>query len=388
MGKQPGQDSMDEKESDSENEAARENHHAEGDSLFFSSLFLSEVHAEEEIETQTVGASRGYRSRSVSRDETTVSGDETSRNGSKRKSANGMERASSANSTTETKKRRSKPKQFQKITKGAMKKKKESRSLPTKTQFGPSKASPSFSFSSFVGHCFSFTQIPQRPNSTRELENEETDDAETDENQDILSDVSADGSAPTKSAKGKMGSRLRRMSPGRGRTNTKMGGTKGEVQLQKRLASYVSALEKMKQRNRALELRERKMKKTLAKTSEEAMALKFENKLLKKGYVEKLDKADYGVEADAERVASGKWRTWTYQDMVLWVEGLNDGQFKKYATTLRVNLKMRKMRGVHLATLEKNDLTHCCGIVEWDDVCDLYREIARLTGKPTSGFEE
>merc|ERR1711971_144369 len=127
-----------------------------------------------------------------------------------------MERACSASSSSETPKRgRSKGKIINAKWKATPKgngKKKESRGLPTKTpQFGDGaskvRASPSFSFSSFVGHCFSFTQIPQH------REAEETDDADTDQGGDAESYSTTMGS-------------MRRKSPGRG--NSKGKATKSE----------------------------------------------------------------------------------------------------------------------------------------------------------------
>lgn len=164
--------------------------------------------------------------------------------------------------------------------------------------------------------------------------------------------------------------------------------------MHRRMASYVSTMDRFKQKNRSLEQKIVSMKRAISKQNEQILELQLENKMLKNVLSENEEKEatagggsrspQIDPQVDKALVRARKWRKWSYVEILYWVGTLRKGRYKKYRQVLRANLKLRNIKGVHLAKMEKSDLSYFYGIIDFDDVCDLYREITELVNPPPS----
>eukprot|EP01084_Bolivina_argentea_P170837 296005_1 len=212
------------------------------------------------------------------------------------------------------------------------KKKSPKKDKHTMTTTAPS---PSWGFTHFVGHCFSFTQLA--PGNTGNT-NPHT----------IAAPQNGCGSAESK-----------------------------QYDLQRKLQSYVTTLDKFKAKTRNLEHKIAKLNKEMDKQNEKIIELKLENKMLKNTFMN--NEANKSNDCDdneyvVAHVNKQQWKAWSSLDIIHWICALQNGRFKKYQNTLKVNLKLRNIQGLHLSRIEKSDLTYFYGIVDFDDVCDLYQE--------------
>merc|ERR1712129_241822 len=125
-----------------------------------------------------------------------------------------------------------------------------------------------------------------------------------------------------------------------------------------------------------LEERVSKMTKSIMKQNEKIMQLKMENKLIKlKIQNDKLLNSDDNIN-DNVHLSVNEWKQWTSQQLIQWI--ISQKGFKKYKSTLQINLNLRKIKGKHLRSVDKSDLTYFYGILDFDDVCELYCQIKTL----------
>eukprot|EP00485_Elphidium_margaritaceum_P004187 CAMPEP_0202691952 /NCGR_PEP_ID=MMETSP1385-20130828/6489_1 /ASSEMBLY_ACC=CAM_ASM_000861 /TAXON_ID=933848 /ORGANISM="Elphidium margaritaceum" /LENGTH=933 /DNA_ID=CAMNT_0049347417 /DNA_START=26 /DNA_END=2827 /DNA_ORIENTATION=+ len=156
--------------------------------------------------------------------------------------------------------------------------------------------------------------------------------------------------------------------------------------LQRRLQSYVTTLDKFKNKTRSLEQKISDLHQVLDTQNEKIVELKLENKMIKNVYlnnevsnVQNGGASEYDEQmVNMKLVKNKQWKQWTHLEVVHWICALNNGQFAKYKQTLTVNMKLRNIAGKHFARIDKSDLTYFYGIVNFDDVCDLYQHIQQL----------
>lgn len=153
--------------------------------------------------------------------------------------------------------------------------------------------------------------------------------------------------------------------------------------LQRRLQSYVSTVDKFKAKTRSLEMKIANMNKAMDKQNQKIVELKLENKMIKNVYMDNEFKNNNNNDYDENMVnlkliKNKQWKEWSYLECIHWICSLHNGRYMKYKNTLLVNMKLRNICGKHFARIDKSDLTYFYGIIEFDDVCDLYQQITNL----------
>ena len=156
--------------------------------------------------------------------------------------------------------------------------------------------------------------------------------------------------------------------------------------LNRRLQSYITTLEKFKAKTRNLEHKIAKLNKTMEQQNEKIIELKLENKMIKNVYVNNEfkdggnnKKYDYDENmVNKKLIKSRQWKQWKILEVIHWICTLKNGKFKRYKSTLMVNMRLRNISGKHFARIDKSDLTYFYGITDFDDVCDLYEAIEDL----------
>lgn len=329
--------------------------HEEGDSMFFSSLLMSDLKDKEKEKLALLANERAAQSPSGSKSNknitspispaSTDNGEDknsfiamvtksASKNNNKRESM--FSNDSSVHLENRITKELIKIERASSISKSKSKSPQNNKILspipPIKSPRSANNGASPWGFSNFVGQCFSFTQLNHGASHNN------------------------NNGTPT--------------SP----NNTN--------DLQRRLQSYITTLEKFKSKTRNLENKISKLNKTMDKQNEKIIELKLENKMIKNVYVNnefKDRENDYDENMVNKKLINDKqWKKWSYIDVIHWICTLRNGRFKKYKSTLMVNMKLRNISGKHFARIDKSDLTYFYGIIDFDDVCDLYEQIEDL----------
>ena len=76
-----------------------------------------------------------------------------------------------------------------------------------------------------------------------------------------------------------------------------------------------------------------------------------------------------------------QYESWSIDEMVVWICGLHNGRFKKYADKIRKGFTHNEISGAHMTLMNSSAIHEVCGITHWKDRNDLAECFSSLKAK-------